>query len=331
MSKINWRHYAKNLAIVIITYALTTLLAFVLDFRGIHSENLLTLYLLGIIIIVTETKSFLTTVLSSVLFIMTHNFMFLEPKYDWHTPHDHGFKSFALSAGLFLIVALIVNLLVSRLQRQMAISKQNVSLHKKLYKASEGLISIHGKDKVIEYADDALTELTGSEVEFFFDIDKNDENEAKKWCYKNSASCGHGEVEFPDAGHKYIPIRSNKKTVGVVSIDCSQHELSDEAVNCVTALLSQITIAIERAELEAEKQAEAEMRAREHLKAAVTKNISHDMYPRALEIYKNAKSIREGMNLMEESEIIDKLKVIEDESDFIVQTVDNLLDINKDR
>ena len=103
MSKINWRHYAKNLAIVIITYALTTLLAFVLDFRGIHSENLLTLYLLGIIIIVTETKSFLTTVLSSVLFIMTHNFMFLEPKYDWHTPHDHGFKSFALSAAFLCV------------------------------------------------------------------------------------------------------------------------------------------------------------------------------------------------------------------------------------
>ena len=152
-----------------------------------------------------------------------------------------------------------------------------------------------------------------------------------KWCYKNSAKCGHGEVEFPDAGCKYMPIRSNKKTVGVVSIDCTQNELTDEAEECVIALLSQITIAIERAELEAEKQSEADLRAREHLKATVTKNISHDMYPRAKAIYESAKAMRENMNLMENDEILERLRKIEDESDYIAQTVDNLLDINKDR
>ncbi len=328
MSKTQLRQYVKNIGIVLIVYLFTTFLAFVLDLREIHSENLLTLYLLGIIIIVMETKSFLTTVLSSLLFILTHNYMFLGDKYQWH-PFSN--RSFALSAFLFLTVALIVNLLVVRLQRQMAVSKKNAAMHKKLYEASEGLISIHGRDHVIEYADKALTELTGSEVEFFFDIDKNDENEARKWCYKNSAKCGHGEVEFPDAGCKYMPIRSNRKTVGVVSIDCTQNELTSEAEECVIALLSQITIAIERADLEAEKQSEADLRAREHLKATVTKNISHDMYPRAKAIYESAKAMRENMNLMENDEILEKLKKIEDESDYIAQTVDNLLDINKDR
>lgn len=328
MSNAQLKRYFKNLAIVVIVYLFTTFLAFVLDTREFHSENLLTLYLLGIIIIVMETKSFLTTVLSSLLFILTHNYMFLGDKYCWH-PFTN--RSFALSAFLFLTVALIVNLLVVRLQRQMATSKKSAAMHKKLYEASEGLISIHGKERVIEYADKALTELTGSEVEFFFDIDKNEENEAKKWCFKNSARCGHGEVEFPDAGCKYIPIRSNRKTVGVVSIDCTVNDLSDDAIECVTALLSQITIAIERAELEAEKQSEAELRAREHLKSTVTKNISHDMYPRAKEINKNAKEIREGMNLMDEEEIATRLKSIEDEADYIAQTADNLLDINKDR
>ena len=328
MNNSKLRRYGKNFAVVVIVYLFTTFLAFVLDIREIHSENLLTLYLLGVIIIVMETKSFLTTVLSSLLFILTHNYMFLGDKYCWH-PFTN--RSFALSAFLFLSVALIVNLLVVRLQRQMATSKKNAAMHKKLYEASEGLISIHGKDRVIEYADKALTDLTGSEVEFFFDIDKNDENEAKKWCFKNSARCGHGEVEFPDAGCKYIPIRSNRKTVGVVSIDCTVNDLSDDAIECVTALLSQITIAIERAELEAEKQSEAERLAREHLKSTVTKNISHDMYPRAKDIHKNAKEMREGINLMDDEEIVSRLRIIEEESDYIAQTADNLLDINKDR
>ncbi|MBO4446472.1 MAG: hypothetical protein J5782_05940, partial [Clostridia bacterium] len=89
--------------------------------------------------------------------------------------------------------------------------------------------------------------------------------------------------------------------------------------------------AIERAELEAEKDAEAELRAREHLKSTVTKNISHDMYPRAKDIHKHAKEMRESINLMDNEEIISRLKTIEEESDYIAQTADNLLDINKDR
>lgn len=327
MDKSLLKHYAKNALIVLIVYLSTTFLAFVLETRNIHSENLLTIYLLGVIIIVMETKSFFVTVFSSLLFILTHNYMFLGDKYCWH-PFTN--RSFALSALLFLTVALIVNLLVVRLQRQMELSRQNAFMHKKLYKATEGLMSVHGREKVIEYADRALTEMTGSEVEFFFNIDKNDENEARKWCFKNSAKCGHGEVEFSEAGCKYIPIRSNKKTVGVVSIDCTKNDLSPEAEECVTALLSQVTVAYERAELEEEKQSEAELRAREHLKASLTKNISHELFPKAKDIHKSAKEMRENMNLMENEEIVSRIKTIEEESDYIAKTVDNLLDLTKD-
>lgn len=330
MSKNNLKAYGKNLAIVLVVYALTTLLAFVLEMREIHSENLLTLYLLGIIIIVMETKSFVTTLLSSLLFILTHNYMFLEPKYDWHTPADHGFKSFALSAALFLAVALIVNLLVVRLQKQMKTSKENATLHKKLYKASEGLISVHGRENVIKYSDDALTELTGNPVEFYFDIDKFDKNEARKWCFKNSAKCGHGEVEFPEADYKYLPIRSNKKTVGVVGIDCSQHEISEDAENCVTALLSQITIAIEREDLEDENEAEAKNHEREHTRGAVTKELSHEMYPRITNVHSKVKELLDEGNLLSQEETNEKLKSIEEDAEYVLEYVDNLLEITRD-
>ncbi len=327
MSKINWKAHGKNLLIVLIVFALTTILAFVLEMREIHAENLLMLYLLGIIIIVTETKSFLTTVLSSIIFIMTHNFMFLEPKYDWHPITG---KSFALSATIFLIVALIVNLLVSRLQRQLISSRENTNLHKKLYDASEGLLAVHGRDKVIEYSDKALTELAGAEVEFHFAIDKFEHNEAIIWCFKNSAKCGHGETEFHDVGCKYIPIRSKNKTVGVVSIDCTQKELSKEAEECIIALLSQITIAIEREDLESARAKEEATITREHVKASVMKSLSHDMYPRITQINKDSKNMRENINLMEESEVIEHLQTIEDESQYLCQIVDNILDITKD-
>lgn len=323
MKKSTIKRIAKNFIQVVVIYFLTSLLAYVFDTYSVHSENLLTLYLLGVLIVVIETKSFITTVLSSLLFILTHNFLFLDPKFSWNLYS----RSFVLSAVVFLVVALIVNTLVVRLQRQILAAKKNENLHKRLYEASEGLLTIHDKDRIVSYADEALTKLAGAEVEFFFDIDKSDTNEARKWCFKNSAKCGHGETEFPEAGCKYIPIRSKKKTIGVVSIDCTKQELSTEAEDCIIALLSQITIAIERNALEMQNKKESAEHEREKIKATVLKSISHDMYPRITAIHKETKSMDENLNLMEESEIHEKLKQITKESDYLTQIVDNLLDI----
>lgn len=319
------KRIVRNTIEVLVIYILTTLLAYVLDGYSVHSENLLMLYLLGVLMISMQTKNFIATVLSSGLFILTHDFLFLDPRYQW----VHHSRSFALSAAVFMIVALFVNTLVIRLHKQVQESKKNENLHKKLYEASQGLLSVHGRDRVIKYSDEALTKLTGCEVEFFFDINKNCDNEALKWCFKNSSKCGYGETEFSEAGFKYIPIRSNKKTVGVVSIDCTSQKLSPTAEECVIALLSQVTIAIERETLEAERKQEAASLEREKIKAMVMKGISHDMYPRISSIHKTSKEVFENMNLMEPEEIKTKLDDIVKESDYLTQTVDNLLNITK--
>ena len=326
MRKVTLKRISINFLQVFIIYILTTMLAYVFDNYSVHSENLLILYLLGVLIVVIETKSFATTVISSVLFILTHAFLFIEPRYTWQF---HS-RSFALSAVAFLIVALIVNTLVVRLQRQIRTSKQNENLHKQLYEASHGLLTLQGRDRIIAYSNEALTKLAKAEVEFFFDIDKNDDNEAKKWCYKNSAKCGHGETDFSEAGCKYIPIRSKKKTIGVVSIDCTSRELSQETENCIVALLSQITIAIERDVLETQNKAESAEREREKIKAMVMKSLSHDMYPRITTIYKNVKYMHDNLNLMENEDVLNKLSDTQNEADYITQTVENLLDITKD-
>lgn len=48
-----------------------------------------------------------------------------------------------------------------------------------------------------------------------------------------------------------------------------------------------------------------------------------------LRIHKSSKEMVEGLNLMTEEDVREKLIVIEQESDYLTQTVDNLLDITK--
>lgn len=323
MRKMTPRKALIVIAQVVVIYVLTTLLAYVLDMYHVHAENLLTLYLLGIIIIVMETKQFVATVFASILFLLTHNFLFLYPSFEWSL---HS-KNFWLSAVIFFVVALVVNTLVVRLQYQIKRAKKDEELHKKLFEANQGLLTVHGKDRIITYSNEALSKLAEAPVNFYFDIDKTDTNEAKKWCYKNSAKCGHGETEFSEAGCKYIPIRSKKKTIGVVSIDCTQKELDKETEDCIIALLSQVTIAIERDALEEESKREYKLHERERTKATVLKSISHEIAPKIQNIIVETKNINENMNLLEEAEIHEKLDKISADADYIAQNVDNLLGI----
>ncbi len=325
MEKFSIKRTIFNILNVVIIYILTTLLCYVSFQADVDAETLLMFYLLGILIVIIETKSFLITVFSTVLFILTHDFLFIEPHFAWG-----GSKNFIVSSVVFFVVALIVNLLVIRLQSQIKSSKENARLHKKLYEASEGLLSVHGKDKVIEYSDKALTELAGAEVEFYFDVDGSEKNEAIKWCFKNSAKCGHKEAEFPELSHKYIPIRSNNKTVGVVSIDCSEKEMSSETEKCITALLSQITIAIEREDLTDERKEEEKTLNHEHIVAGTIKSLSREMSPFVSSISKETKSLKENINLLEETEINEKLQGLEDNSSELTRILDNLIDLTKD-
>lgn len=322
----NLRKVPRNVLEVIIIYALTTLLAYVFDIYNVQPENLLMVYLLGVVIIVMQTKSFVATIISSVLFVITHDVLFIDPRYQWVS----FTKNFTVASLFFLTVALIVNLLVVRLQRQNESSKQSAALRKKLYKASEGLLAVRGKNKVIEYSDKALTELAGAEVEFYFDVDGSEKNEAIKWCFKNSAKCGHKEAEFPELSHKYIPIRSNNKTVGVVSIDCSEKEMSEETEQCIIALLSQITIAIEREDLTDERKEEERTLTHEHVVAGTIKSLSREMSPYVTTMNKEAKDLKENINLLEENEVNEKLAALEEHSEDLIKFVDNLIDLTKD-
>ena len=55
------------------------------------------------------------------------------------------------------------------------------------------------------------------------------------------------------------------------------------------------------------------------------------MFPRVKLINETATSIKEGKNLMEDSEIDEKLVSIIDNSRYLGEVVDNLLDITKDK
>ena len=183
---------------------------------------------------------------------------------------------------------------------------------------------------VIDYANEALTNLAGSEAHVYFDISRDDPDEAKKWCLRNSAFCGNGELDFSEAPNKYIPIRSNRKTTGVAVIDCSKKPMTPVIKDLIVAFLTQISIAQERNMLEEKNKKESAIYAREKIKANVMRSLSNDMYPHIKNIEKMAKELEENHTLTEDER--DELsKKIQREASYLSDNVDNAIEITSSK
>lgn len=321
-TKARIRKILYNIIIVLVVYLLTTLLGYSFLTHEVKAPYLLLLYLLGTIIIVLETSSFITTVFSSFLFMFSHTFLFLEPRYSFQI-HQ---RSFLLTTTIFLTVAIFVNILMVRLRREMDRDKKEAELHKHLYNAIEGLLKVQGKEEIVSFANDALTELAQVDTRFLLDIPKDEENEAVRWCFRNSSACGHGEVEYSDDDYKYLPLRFNRQTIGVVSLDCSVNEPDADTMDAIHALMSQLTLALQRSHLEEQAKKEAAVYAREKIKGQVMKDLSHDMSPRITSVKNLSEELRNAEGLSIE-EVNERLDVIVKEANYLYDTVDNILDI----
>ena len=68
-------HIWKNLCITTVILFLCTLVSFVFDDIEIRTENIMLIYLIGVLLIVVETGSFLWGITSSLLSILTFNYL----------------------------------------------------------------------------------------------------------------------------------------------------------------------------------------------------------------------------------------------------------------
>lgn len=322
MTKEQWKKLIWHLFQALLIFGLTILFAYVVhDVSAIQTPALFMIYLLGILIIILQTSSLTITILSSVLYLVFHAIMF-------YNVDDFHKQSFILSSIMFIFIAAVITVLNLRLQHEMQRSKQVAATHKRLFSAIEGLIEVQGQDNIVQFAEEALSKLTGRNIQFCLGLDSDESDAAKKWCFRNSAACGYGEVEFSDRQEKFIPIRSNRKTIGVVVIDCAEGPLDKDTLDAIYPLMSQLVIAIDRNKLEEQNKKDSAVYAREKIKGTVMKNLSHDMYPRINKIHQIAGELK-NQTALNQDVVDQQLEVIEREAQYLSETVDNIFDITK--
>ena len=321
------RNYKEMMKKAVITFAillLTVLLSLGMAQIGFRIENILMIYVVGVMIVILETKSFLWGAFSTLFCIFALNFFFTEPKYTFMVADPNYYVSFAI----FLVVAFIVSTLTTRLQKQIAISRQNEEITNKLYKTSSGYLNITGLNNIIDYGQNSLEQLIHKKCTIYIKTaNETTFNEQVLWCYENSMICGYNESKFEKDKNKYMPIRSNHKILGVLSIDCSSGDIKEDEMIYINTMLSQITIAVERDLLNTSEEISRLNIEKEKLKNNLLRSISHDLRTPLTGISGGADFLIDSLDHLDNETIRALLSDISNDATWLGNMVENLLNM----
>ncbi|MFA5658366.1 MAG: DUF4118 domain-containing protein, partial [Oscillospiraceae bacterium] len=178
----------KKLGKTMLILSLSVLFSLVLGQTGFRAENILMIYVVGVLVVILETKSFLWGTISAFICVFAFNYFFTEPKYTFMVDDANYYISFII----FIVVAFIVSTLTSRLQKQIKISKENEEITNKLYKISSGYLNITGLESIVEYGQKSLEQLIGRQCVIHIN-ESYHSNTAVRWCADNAMICGFGE------------------------------------------------------------------------------------------------------------------------------------------
>ena len=154
---------------------------------------------------------------------------------------------------------------------------------------------------------------------------------AAKWTFENDRPAGRGSDTLPGAKRLFLPMRTGRGAIGVVGIDSDKPGplLTPDQRRLLDALMDQGALAIERVRLVEDMDRIERTAETERLRTALLTSISHDLKTPLASVLGSAGTLRDLADKLTDSEKVDLLATIIDESERLNRFIANLLDMTK--
>lgn len=319
-----------------------TILTEVMQYLHVGDQNLMLVYIFFVMIVARLTSGYFWSALSSILSILAFNWFFVEPLYSL-TVYEKGYP---ITLVIMFLVALMISNLVVRLKKQAENSMEKEQQMEILYELNKQFVLAETKQQIFDITTTYLARLLEREV-IFYDpkgkrqslkfpekstsvLDTADEAAVAFWSAKNQKEAGNGTDTLIGAKGFYLPIVSNSKmTLGVLGIRRSQSlDLENNQLNYLKLVLTQIAVILEQTNLKTEKEKIELESEREKVRSNLLRAISHDLRTPLTAISGIAETLATNSELKETTKR-KLLTDIQDESQWLIRMVENLLSITR--
>lgn len=283
---IRWQDYAASAGITLAG----SLLAAGLDSINLAEANIVMVFL-AVVAFVAYRYGRGPAVQASVASVIVFDVFFVPPEYSL-TVHDTQYLvTFAALLGL----GLLISMLTSRLQVQLASGAQRERRTLALYRLSKQLGSLSGDVFLVNEAGKHLREMIGGEVAIYLEGDANgprvafgeETNIARHphsgptahWVMTHDAIAGHGTDTLPNAVALFVPLSGSQSTLGAIAVraDATDWLVEPEFRKWLESCANQLALALERDRMtvaagDARVKAEAEQ-----IRSTLLSSVSHDL------------------------------------------------------
>jgi two-component system, OmpR family, sensor histidine kinase KdpD len=224
-------------------------------------ENVDLVFLTAIVVIAVRF-GLLPSLFASLVSVLCYSFFFLPPIYTFVIADPHNIAAFAL----FTVVAVIVSQVAARVRLVALNAQARTRTVESLYSFSRKLAGTTTLDEVLwatAYQTAMmlrvrvvllLPEKGGLQVKCGYppeDTLDDADHAAANWSFENNRAAGRGSDTLPGAKRLFLPMRTNRSTIGVIGIDNDKPGplLTPDQRRLLDALLDQGASAIERSRL----------------------------------------------------------------------------------
>lgn len=335
--KTNALSIIKDLAISFGVIIVASLIGLFFAHLGFSEANIITLYILGVLITSIITSSKTAWGFTSVASVLIFNFLFTKPRFTLMAYGD----GYPITFAIMFAASLITGSLASKMHNQTKQSSQAAYRTKILFDANRLLQRASNDEEVLRITAEQLKKLLNREIVVF----KRDKDGLQTLVYGLEDSFQIEEIELKTASNilvnlssdynnaqsrcDYYPMKTQLRTYGVVAVYKSEKEIDSFENSIVLSLVGECALALENLFNAKEKELAAVLAENEQLRANLLRAISHDLRTPLTAISGNASNLISNAASFDEQTKLSIYNDIYHDSMWLINLVENLLSITR--
>ncbi|MEG2396232.1 MAG: sensor histidine kinase KdpD [Oscillospiraceae bacterium] len=324
----------------------TTLVGLVFNLLNFSEANIITVYILGVLIISIITTRRKYSLISSIVSVLTFNFFFTEPKFTLNA-YDSGYPATFL---IMFVAAFITSSLAVKIKQNAKKSASIAYRTKVLLETNQLLQKATDKNEIVSSTSNQLTKLLQKNIVFYTVngdelstpsiyivnseeetnfLTNDNERAVAAWVFKNNKHAGATTNTLGNAKCLYLAVRVNDTVYAVVGIEIAGEELDALENNIVLSILGECGLALENEEAIAQREKAAILAKNEQLRANLLRSISHDLRTPLTSISGNAGILLSSGDAIDNEKKVKLYTDIYDDSLWLINLVENLLSVTR--
>ena len=338
---------ARELLLTIGILAVTTVIGWIFLRLSFANDNIIMVYLLGVLLTSTFTSGYTCGVLSAFLSVLLFNYFLTEPQLSLAA---YGSK-YPITFAVMFAAALLTSTLAAKLKAHAQLSARDAYRTKLLFDMNRQLQKAETPEEVYRMTATQIQKLMQRDVLIYpaqgnalldgniypadgsspYSIPDTDrEQNVVQWVWQNRKRAGATTQNFPKAKRLYLAIRTGQQIYGVVGIPMEKQTQPDAFTSSVLfSILGECSLALDNLRNAREKEEAAVLAKNEQLRANLLRSISHDLRTPLTSISGNADTLLHSYDVLDEQTRKQIFTDIYDDAQWLTGLVENLLSITK--